>query len=145
MPTIQEKQDRLIDDFNELGDSFDQYSYLVTISGSLPEMPETEKTPERLVAGCQSQVWLAMRAQGGRFYLEADSGTLIIRGVLKLLEELLNGETLADVAAAEITFLRKTAIMETFESSRQKGMGYILKRIRGFAAAALERGVDCCA
>ena len=145
MPTIQEKQDWLIDDFNELGDSFDQYSYLVTIACSLPEMPEAEKTPERLVAGCQSQVWLAMRAQGGRFYLEADSGTLIIRGVLKLLEELLNGETLADVAAAEITFLRKTAILEAFESSRQKGMGYILKRIRGFAAAALERGVDCCA
>ena len=145
MPTIQEKQDRLIDDFNELGDSFDQYSYLVTVSCSLPEMPEAEKTPERLVAGCQSKVWLAMRAEGGRFYLTADSGTLIIRGVLKLLEDLLNGEPLADVAAAEITFLRKTAIMETFESGRQKGVGYILKRIRGFAAAALEQGGDCCA
>ncbi len=46
---------------------------------------------------------------------------------------------------AELILQTEGADMETFESSRQKGVGYILKRVRCFAADALERGGDCCA
>ncbi len=133
MQTIQEIQSEIIRDFNEIGDGFDQYSYLATLSFQLPSLPEEKKTKERLVEGCQSRVWLDMERRDGRFYLAADSDTMIIRGILKLLTDLLSGQPLTDVAQAEITFLKETAIMESFALSRQKGIGYIIGAIRAAA------------
>lgn len=136
MPTIDELQREIVQDLNELGDSFDQYCYLVELSCRLPPMEPEEKTQERLVEGCQSKVWLALKAENGRFSMKADSSTQIVKGILKLLSDLFNGQPVEQVARAEITFLRDTLILDTFDSDRQKGVGSILKRIREFAQKA---------
>lgn len=134
MKTIDEIQKQIIDDFHEMGDSFEQYAYLIELSCTLPPMDDSQKTPERMVDGCQSHVWLDIRHEDGFFQFDADSDTLIVKGVLYLLEELFNGQNPEDVAKAEITFLRETAIMDTFESDRQKGIGYVLKTLQTKAA-----------
>lgn len=136
MKTIAQKQDELSDELRELGDSFDQYSYLITLACQLPDWPEAEKTEDRLVKGCQSKVWLKADFSTGRLALSADSSTMIVKGILKLLIDLLNGHTAQEVAQTDITFLQDTELMETFETSRQKGIGYILKVIRDAAQAA---------
>lgn len=136
MKTIAQKQDELADELRELGDSFDQYSYLIALSCQLPDWPEAEKTEDRLVKGCQSKVWLRADFPDGRLALSADSSTMIVKGILKLLIDLLNGHTAQEVAQTDITFLQDTELMETFETSRQKGIGYILKVIRDAARAA---------
>ena len=61
-----------------------------------------------------------------------------MKGVLYLLEKLLNGQKCVDVAETEIVFLRETAIMDTFESSRQKGLGYVIKTLQDAAKAAAD-------
>ena len=97
---------------------------------------EKEKTPERLVAGCQSQVWLKIHIADGLLFFLSDSNTLIVKGILYILEHLFNGQRCEDVAEAEITFLEETAIMDTFESSRQKGIGFVIKQLQQAARVA---------
>lgn len=138
MKTIAQKQEELADELRDLGDSFDQYSYLITLACQVPDWPEAEKTRDRLVKGCQSRVWLKAEFPDGRLALSADSSTMIIKGILKLLMDLLSGHTAQEVAQTEITFLQDTELMDTFETSRQKGIGYILRVIRDKAAAAAE-------
>ena len=133
MKSIREIQDGIINDFLEMGDSFDQYAYLIELSCMLPPLPEEAKRDENLVAGCQSSVWLDMRIENGAFYFRSDSNTLIIKGVLYILEQLLCGQSPGDVAAAELDFLQKTAIMDTFESSRRKGLGFVIQSLKDFA------------
>lgn len=130
MRSIQEIQQDIISDFSEIGDSFDQYAYLIELSCAHVPMPEKDKTPDRVVEGCQSQVWLRTFHTDNMFSFSSDSNTLIIKGVLFLLEKILNGQTCADVANAEITFLQETEIMATFESDRQKGIGYVIKSLK---------------
>lgn len=132
--TLAEAQDRLVDEINALGDAFAQYEYLISLSGLFPPMAAEERTEERLVRGCQSRVWLDMKLRDGRFYLRADSGTLIIRGVLALLCELLNGRPAAEVAAARLDFLQRTELTATFADTRRQGLAAVLGRIRRFAA-----------
>ncbi|MBR2520709.1 MAG: SufE family protein [Oscillospiraceae bacterium] len=134
MSGIDAAQEALIDEFQELGDGFEQYAYLIELAAMLPIMAPEEKTDGRLVRGCHSRVWLDMRAQDGRFYAMADSDTLIIKGVLYLLKKLFDGRPLAEVAAAEVRFLEKTEISATFGPDRQKGIGYVIRAMQSFAA-----------
>ena len=82
MSEIETAQAALIREFQELGDGFEQYAYLIELAALLPPMAPEEKTEERLVRGCQSHVWLALRSENGRFYATADSDTFIVKGVL---------------------------------------------------------------
>ena len=133
MRSINEIQEEIINDLTEIGDTFDQYSYLTELAGILEGLTNEEKTDDILVKGCQSRVWLLLSANEGKFYMRSDSDTLIIKGILALLEEIFNGQPLCGVANAEITFLKQSSLMETFEESRQKGIGYILRQSRDFA------------
>lgn len=130
MKTINEIQNEIISEFEEIGDSFDKYAYLLELSVIHPRFPEEEKLLERAVEGCQSHVWLNIDSEDGVFHFTSDSDTLIIKGVLYLLEQCLCGQRCEDVANAEITFLSRTKLMETFESDRQKGIGYVIKALK---------------
>lgn len=134
MDTISNIQDHIIADFSDIGDSFDQYAYLIELSCIMPPMDESKKTPENIVRGCQSRVWISVSLENGLFSFTADSDTLIIKGILYLLQKLFCGQTPRDVASAQITFLQATEIMETFEVDRQKGISYIVNILQKKAA-----------
>lgn len=136
--TINETQDRIIAEFLAMGDSFSQYSYLIEISAMLPAMASCYKTDDKLVAGCQSQVWLDICCENGKMQIQADSNTLVIRGVLAILIELLSGCTPEEVCGVELYIFSKTAIMETFSSERVGGVGTVIKQIK----AAAKKWVD---
>ena len=135
MNRIDALQEGIVRDFQELGDGFEQYAYLIELSVNLPPLAEERKTEDRLVKGCQSHVWLDMRAEEGRFCFDADSDTLILKGVLYLLREIFCGQTLDEAARARIWFFEQTEIMATFDADRQKGIGHIVRALQSFAAA----------
>lgn len=137
MKSIDELQQVILSDFEEIGDCFDQYAYLIELACRLDPLPEEEKKPERLVEGCQSSVWLKFDIRNGIFFFASDSNTLIVKGILYLLERILNGQTCEEVAGAQIDFHIKTSIMDTFESDRQKGIGFVIKTLQKTAAESI--------
>ncbi len=91
-PTIDEEQRAIVEEFEELGDAFAQYTYLLELSARLPAMNDSEKESCVLVDGCQSQVRLAVTANDdGTMSVRGDSDTLIVRGVLFLIVRLRDG------------------------------------------------------
>ena len=56
--TINETQDRIIEEMSELDDWMDRYAYIIDLGNALPPIDEKYKTPEHLIEGCQSRVWL---------------------------------------------------------------------------------------
>ncbi len=136
MKTIPEIQDGIVDDFMQIGESFDQYAYLVEIACQLPPMKPCQKIERNLVRGCQSHVWLDITVQNGVFSFDADSDTLILKGILSLLRDMLNGQPTSAVAGATIDFLQRTCVMSNFNADRQKGIGYVI-------AALQARAADC--
>lgn len=142
MNDIDSIQEKIVSDFLEMGDGFDQYAYLIELSAMHPPLSPEDRSPERLVEGCQSHVWLKIDiGDDGTFRFSSDSDTLIVKGVLSLLEECFCGQRCEDVAQAHITFLQRTDIMETFGSDRQKGIGYVIRALQAAAAAYTGPGV----
>lgn len=139
MNQINEIQEKIVSDFLEMGDGFDQYAYLIELSVQLPGLQEEKKTDDRLVKGCQSHVWLDMHTEDGAFFFDGDSDTLILKGVLFLLRDIFCEQPLKEVAQAKIWFFDETEIMTTFDADRQKGIGYIIRTMQEFAAEKMNR------
>jgi len=128
--TIAGRQDAIVETINSLGDGFEQYSYLIFRAGQLPPMTSEYKTDEALVAGCQSIVWLRLNVVDGIMNMQADSDTLIIKGILAILAEIVDGCDANELISTPITVLERTDLAATFESERLTGIRSILKSIR---------------
>ncbi len=134
MDEIRREEESILREFRELGDPFAAYSYLLGLASLLPPCPEEIRTRANAVEGCQSSVWLASWAEEGRFRFRADSDTYVIRGLLYLLMNVLDGRPLAAAAEAELTFWRDPLLLGSFDSSRQRGIGYVAASLRRQAA-----------
>ena len=128
--TLAEKQEEMIRRINEVGDCFDQYNYLVVKAQSLPEMSPEKKKDENLLSGCQSLLWLSVEAEDGRLHMEADSDTLILRGVLELLRELFDGEKIEEIQALPVRLFEETELAATFTSDRNTGIKTIIQKLK---------------
>ena len=89
---------------------------------------------DNAVKGCKSHVWLHAWAENGRFRFHADSDTYVIKGLLYLLMNVLDGRSLEAAAAAELYFWKDPMLLGSFDDRRQKGIGYV-------AAALQSNGV----
>ena len=56
--TITERQEQLLKDLSLFQDWTERYEYVIGLGRKLTEMPQASKTEDRLIEGCQSQVWL---------------------------------------------------------------------------------------
>src|SRR5689334_5128753 len=88
--------EKLITNFELLGDWEERYGYLIDLGKKLPGLPEAEKTEENRVHGCQAMVWLVMEPDPehpGALRFRADSDAFIVRGLIAVLQLLFNHHT----------------------------------------------------
>uniref|UniRef100_UPI0025A9F218 SufE family protein n=1 Tax=Paramuribaculum intestinale TaxID=2094151 RepID=UPI0025A9F218 len=91
--TINQTQDRIAADFEGIDDWMDRYAMIIDLGNELPPIDERFKTPDHLIEGCQSRVWLNAELQDGKMQFTADSDAIIVKGIIALLIEALNGHT----------------------------------------------------
>lgn len=130
MTAIETELAQLRSEFDSLPDGFARYSYLVELAALLPDPPEGLRQEKNLYRGCQSQVWLAVSAENGTVRLDADSDTLLIRGLLYLFRDLLGGRTVDEVLNARFDLLKELALAEHFNSRRTAGIAGLLGEIQ---------------
>lgn len=132
-------QSDIIASFSSRGDALDQFNYLLELAAQLPELAESEKTDAALVSGCQSQVWLYPQWENGRFSLRGDSDTLMVRGVIRIIELMFAGKTPAEVEDCPLRFVDETELASIFDAKRKTGVASITDMIRASAKDELAR------
>ena len=137
MDKIKEEQQDILGEFRSLGDPFACYSYLLALAALLPPCPEEVRVPANEVKGCQSHVWIKARAEEGRFRFYSDSDTYILKGILYLLLNVLDGRFLEDAAEAELYFWKDPLLLGSFDDHRQKGIGYVAAELQRQAGELL--------
>lgn len=133
--TINEKQDEIIAEFSVFEDWMDKYEQLIEYGKSLPLIDESLKVPERLIKGCQSNVWLNAEQKAGRVYFTADSDAIITKGLIALMVEVLNGQSAEDIAAAEVYFADEIGLKSHLSPTRANGLASMLKQMKMYALA----------
>jgi len=133
--TINEIQDLIIEEFAQFGDWMERYEYLIDLGRSLPPFDERHKTPEYLIEGCQSKVWLFPTFETGIITFTAESDALITRGIVALLVRVFSGRTPAEIVDANIYFIEKIGLRENLSPTRSNGLLAMMKQMRLYALA----------
>ena len=77
MNSLEEAKQSVIEDFSMYDEWLDKYEYLIDLGKNLEAYPESEKTEDKLIKGCQSRVWLDWRLEDGKLWFKADSDAII--------------------------------------------------------------------
>ena len=137
--TINEKQDELIDELSGLDDWMDRYSYIIDLGNQLPAIDESLKTPSHLIEGCQSRVWLDARlSPEGKVVFTADSDAIIVKGIISMLIDVLNGHTPQEILDADLYFIDRIGLSEHLSPTRSNGLLAMVKQMRLYATAFRE-------
>lgn len=114
----------------------DRYKYIIDLGKELPPMPESFRTDENIVRGCQSQVWLVHQLRDNRLYFEADSDAFIVKGLLGVVLAAYNGKTADEIKAFDIeAYFTSLDLMQHLSSTRGNGLKAMVKRIQDTAAS----------
>ncbi len=141
--TIQERQQEIIDDFSMLDDWMDRYQQIIDIAATLAPYPESLRTPEHLIDGCQSRVWIdATLDEHGHMHLKADSDAIIVKGIVALLIQTLDDQTPDDILAADLHFIRDIGLDEHLSPTRSNGLLAMIRQIHNYAIAYQAKGAS---
>lgn len=134
--TINEIQDEIIEEFSEFDDWMDRYGYIIDLGNQLPPIEEKFKTPQHLIEGCQSRVWInAEKNADGKLEFTADSDAIIVKGIISLLIKVLNNQTPDDILNSDLYFIDKIGLAEHLSPTRSNGLLAMVKQMRAYALA----------
>lgn len=128
--------DEILEDLAFFDDWEERYKYIIDLGKDLPSMDESLHTPERLVKGCQSNVWLDVQANGDNVEFAVDSDAYIVRGLLVLVLAAYNGKTAAQILKFDIdAYFQQLDLERHLSPTRGNGLKAIVARIQAIAGA----------
>lgn len=128
--SIQDKQQEIIDEFIVFDDWMDKYEYIIDLGKELPRIDEDKKTPDRIIEGCQSRVWLDSAYVDNKLSFHADSDAIITKGIIALLIRVLNNETPENIASANLFFIDEIGLKEHLSPTRANGLLSMVNRMK---------------
>ena len=140
--SIPEEQDRIIEDFALFDDWMDKYEYIIQLGKELPLIEEKYKTPDNLIKGCQSKVWLHADYRDGKLYVSADSDAQITKGLVSMVIQVLSGHSPREIAEADIYFIQAIGLQSHLSPTRANGLLSMLKQMRHYAVAYQARALQ---
>ena len=135
MADINTIQDEIIEEFSDMDDWMDRYAYIIDLGNGLDALPEEEKTPDNLIDGCQSRLWLNAEMRDGAVFFTADSDAIIVKGIVALLIRVLNGRKPQEIVDADLYFIDRIGLREHLSPTRSNGLLSMLKQMRAYAMA----------
>ncbi len=128
----------IIDTLGFFDDWEDRYRYIIDLGRQLAPMPDALKTDDRLVRGCQSQVWINLRSAGGRLFFEVQSDAHIVNGLLAIILCAYNGKTPQAILEFDIEdYFQRLDLLQHLSPIRGNGLRSMVRRIRAFAEEAM--------
>ncbi len=135
MNELESRQQQIIDEFSIFSDWMDKYEYLIELGKELEPMPDSEKTEQNLIKGCQSQVWLTATCANGVITFRADSDAIITKGIIALLIKVLSGLSPKDIIDADLRFIDAIGLRENLSPTRSNGLASMIRQIKMYAIA----------
>ena len=115
----------------------DRYRYIIDLGKELPALPSELHTEDRLVRGCQSQVWMDVEEQDGRLQLAVDSDAFIVKGLLGVVLAAYNNRTPDEILAFDIDgYFEELELLRHLSPTRGNGLRAMVARIRDAAKGA---------
>ena len=133
MPSINEIQDEVVEEFAIFDQWMDKYEYIIDLGKKLPLIDDQYRHDENLVPGCQSRVWLHAELDQDRVYFTADSDAIITKGIIALLIRVLSGQPADQISQADLYFIDRIGLKEHLSPTRSNGLVNMVARLKSHA------------
>ena len=133
--TIKEIEKQIEEEFALFNDWMDKYNYLIELGKDIPVIDTRYKTPQYLISGCQSQVWLYADFIDGKVIFTADSDAIITKGIVNLLIRVLSHQTPQDILNTDLAYIDRIGLKEHLTPTRSNGLLSMIKQMKMYALA----------
>jgi cysteine desulfuration protein SufE len=130
-------QNEIIDSFSLFPEWLDRYQYLIDLGRKLQPLADEEKTDDRLLAGCQSQVWLIMEGGPEEVTIRANSDAAIVSGLIALITSVYSGCSAQQIVDTEPFFIKDIGLAQHLSPTRANGLHAMLEAIKAHARSLL--------
>lgn len=137
--SLQDIENEVVDEFSMFDEWLDKYEYLIELGKSLKDYPETAKTDDRLIKGCQSRVWLDYKVEDGKIYFNADSDAIITKGIISLLIRIYSGRNPEEILSSDFSVVDRIGLKENLSPTRANGLVSMIGKIREIAAENIQK------
>jgi len=126
--TIDEKMEEINETFDFL-EGLEKMEYVVDMAKKSPGLDQSQKNEFSKIYGCMSETWVIVDGTHESIYIHSDSEAQIVKGMLYLLAESINGHSKEEILAVdEQNVLNKLGL----------GSSITNRRMNGFASAILK-------
>ena len=122
--------DKIVQRFKRRSNPKQKYEQLLWYAKKLPAMAEAAKTPDNKVHGCVSQVFITANLSDGKVLYQGDSDAQLVKGLVALLIEGLNGSTPEEIIQVTPDFIADTGLQVSLTPSRANGFHNIFKMMQ---------------
>ncbi len=128
--SLPQSLERIVEKFKRASSNKLRYEQLLGYAKKLPDFPESEKKEENQVYGCQSQVYITASLNDGKVFYQGDSDAQLVKGLVALLIQGLNGLTPLEIAQVTPDFLQETGLTVSLTPSRANGFYNIFQLMK---------------
>ncbi len=130
------RQEEIIGEFKLLESDLEMsINYLIELGDQLTPFPENKKTDDFIVKGCQSKVWMFAEDKNQNVVYNADSNTVVTKGLVSLLVRVFSGHKAEEILNEEIYFPEKIGMSRFIGSQRSNGFSAMVKQMKLYALA----------
>ena len=126
---IQEKINKIKEDFSFFDDWEDKYQYLIDLGKKLPELDEIFKTDEFRIKGCNSNLWVVPQIKEGKIIFLGTSDSIIVKGLFYLVQFIYNNEEPKTILSEPLDFFNQIGLSSHLGPSRTNGFNSLKKQI----------------
>ena len=134
--TAQQAQQAIIEEFGFFDDWMERYQYLIDLGKKLPPLPPEKMTDDRLLSGCQSNVWFLAEGDADRLEFQANSDAAIVSGLIALMLRVYSGRSAEEILSTEPEFVDAIGLSEHLSPTRANGLNAMLQAVRNVATSA---------
>ena len=128
---MQQKLTSLRELFMLFEDPKDKFVQLMDMAKESGQLKENEKVEQNKINGCTSRAWVVIEQNGDDTYtFRTDSDSLIVKGLLTILEKVLSGQTADKILSITSNdILYSIGLDKTITSQRTNGFSSAVQKI----------------
>lgn len=130
---IEEKINKIKDDFSFFENWEDKYQYLIDLGKKLPDLKDIYKKDEFRVQGCTSNLWVVPQFNDDKLTFLGESDSVIVQGLFYLVKYVYDNEYPKTIINKPLDFFDEIGLSSHLGPSRANGLNSLKKLINSIA------------
>ena len=136
MNLIEERINHFKEELDFFEEDMQKYEYIIDLGKGLKPIDPSYKTPENLVEGCSSRVWIIAELKDNRVSIQADSEAIIVKGLIHIVTAIFSDASKEEILAFDLDLLKRLNLSEIITPSRQNGVLGMIKKIKHYVSSS---------